>query len=98
MAERIAGSLPLGEPAAALPDPMPISAARQVHVPYNASQSHIIIGQIGVKRSMPATDLTARRNDILGGDGFTALLTQELREKRGLTYGAYSRCARADAQ
>ena len=92
LAERIAGSLPLGEPAAALPDPMPISAARQVYVPFNASQSHVIIGQIGVKRSLPATDLAALAvgNDILGGDGFTALLTQELREKRGLTYGAYS--------
>lgn len=92
LADRISSSLPLGEPAATLPDPVALSAARQVHVPFNASQSHIIIGQIGVKRSMPAADLAALAvgNDILGGDGFTALLTQELREKRGLTYGAYS--------
>ncbi len=92
LADRISSSLPLGEPAATLPDPVALSAARQVQVPFNASQSHIIIGQIGVKRSMPAADLAALAvgNDILGGDGFTALLTQELREKRGLTYGAYS--------
>ncbi|MFZ3192637.1 MAG: pitrilysin family protein, partial [Moraxellaceae bacterium] len=92
LAERIAGSLPLGTPATALTDPQPLSAARLVHVPFNASQSHIIIGQIGVKRSAPAADLAALAvaNNILGGDGFTARLTQELREKRGLTYGAYS--------
>jgi len=92
LAERIAASLPLGTPAAALPDPQPLTAARLVHVPFNASQSHIIIGQIGVKRSAPDADLAALAvaNDILGGDGFTARLTQELREKRGLTYGAYS--------
>lgn len=92
LAERISGNLPMGEPAPALPDPQSLSAARHIHVPFNASQSHIIIGQVGVKRSMRTADLAALAvgNDILGGDGFTALLTQELREKRGLTYGAYS--------
>jgi zinc protease len=29
-------------------------------------------------------------NHILGGGGFTSRLTQELREKRGLTYGVFS--------
>lgn len=92
IAERIGARLPRGEPAPALPDPKPLDRERQVYVPFNASQSHILIGQIGVKRNAPAADLAALAvaNDILGGDGFTALLTQELREKRGLTYGAYS--------
>ena len=35
-------------------------------------------------------------NHILGGSGFTARLTQEVREKRGLTYGVYSYLAPYD--
>ena len=90
LAERISQSLPLGQKAKALPDPAPLTASRIVPVKFDATQSHVMIGQIGIKRDDPDTVPLAVGNEMLGGGGFNALLMKELREKRGLTYGAYS--------
>jgi len=44
----------------------------------------------GIKRNSPDFFALLVGNHILGGGGFTARLTEELREKRGLTYGVSS--------
>ncbi|MEC7119705.1 MAG: pitrilysin family protein [Pseudomonadota bacterium] len=92
IAERISSSLPLGQPARPITPPAALSNARTIHVPFEASQSHVLIGQVAVDRSIPEADLSALMvgNEIFGGGGFNARLMKELREKRGLTYGAYS--------
>lgn len=90
LANRISQSLPAGQKAHPLPTPQPLSAAKTVAVPFNSTQSHIIIGQLGITRDNPDMYALTVGNEMLGGDGFSALLMKELREKRGLTYGAYS--------
>jgi zinc protease len=49
-----------------------------------------LIGQPGYKRDDPDFFALLVGNHILGGGGFSSRLTNEVREKRGLTYGVYS--------
>lgn len=90
VAERISRNLPLGQKAPPLPDPAPLNSQKIVPVTFNSAQSHVMIGQIGIKRDNPDRYALSVGNEMLGGSGFNALLMKELREKRGLTYGAYS--------
>jgi zinc protease len=53
-------------------------------------QSVIQFGQLGILRSDPDFIAAYVMNDILGGSGFGSRLTDEIREKRGLTYSVYT--------
>ena len=50
----------------------------------------MLVGQVGVARRHPDYLALVVGNHMLGGGGFTSRLTEEVREKRGLTYGVYS--------
>ncbi|TAD90551.1 MAG: insulinase family protein [Alphaproteobacteria bacterium] len=50
-------------------------------------QSTVVFGHQGIARSDPDWYAATVVNYILGGGGFTSRLTEEVREKRGLTYG-----------
>ena len=89
LAERITQSLPQGQHARALPTP-DATVARDVYVPFDSTQTHIRIGEIGVTRDNPDLPALTLGNEVFGGGDFSAILMKELREKRGLTYGAYS--------
>lgn len=89
LAERITQSLPQGQHARALPKP-DATVARTVHVPFNSTQTHILMGEIGITRDNPDLPALTLGNEVFGGGDFSAILMKELREKRGLTYGAYS--------
>ena len=54
------------------------------------NQAHIRMGNIGIARRNPAYYPVLVMNTILGG-GFTSRLVQEVRVRRGLTYGIWSR-------
>ncbi len=90
LANALVGGLPQGEPAPPLPPPPPLPASRTIRIPHPSSQSHILIGQIGVSRADPDYDALYLGNHVLGGNGLVSQLSQEIREKRGLAYGAYS--------
>ena len=69
----------------------PLAQAQTVRLPFaGAAQAQIWVGQPGFPRSDPDFLVLTLGNHILGGGGFTSRLTQELREKRGLTYGISS--------
>lgn len=53
-------------------------------------QSVVAFGQPGLKRDDPDWYAAFLVNSILGGGGFSARLTEEVREKRGLAYSIYS--------
>lgn len=89
LAERITKSLPQGQHARALPKP-DATVARTVYVPFDSTQTHILMGEIGVTRDNPDLPALTLGNEVFGGGDFSAILMKELREKRGLTYGAYS--------
>lgn len=56
-------------------------------IDYASPQSVVIFGHEGIKRDDPDFFAAYILNQILGGAGFGARLMNEVREKRGLTYG-----------
>ncbi len=67
-----------------------LTAPHQQQLAFASAQAHVLIGQPGIRRSSPDYFALLVGNHILGGGGFTARLTEEVREKRGLTYSVYS--------
>ena len=61
-----------------------------VVVPFDTPQSVAMFGHEGIPRDDPDFFAAYVMNEILGGGGFEARLMEEVREKRGLTYGVYS--------
>lgn len=54
-----------------------------------AGQAAVVVGRPGLRRADPAYHTSLVTNSILGG-GFSARLNEEIRIKRGLSYGANS--------
>lgn len=59
-------------------------------IPFDTPQSVAVFGHKGMKRDDPDFFAAYVLNVVLGGGGFEARLMNEVREKRGLTYGVYS--------
>ena len=59
-------------------------------VEFETPQSVALFGQPGITRDDPDFFAAYLMNLILGGSNFEARLMEEVREKRGLTYGIYS--------
>ena len=59
-------------------------------VDFDTPQSVAIFGQRGIEREHPDFFAAYLVNQILGGGSFESRLMEEVREKRGLTYGVYS--------
>jgi zinc protease len=68
----------------------PLQAASEQRIEFASAQAQVLIGQPGFRRSAADYFALIVANHILGGGGFTARLTEEVREKRGLTYSVYS--------
>ncbi|SHF56605.1 zinc protease [Loktanella atrilutea] len=56
-------------------------------IPFDTPQSVALFGQPGLRRDDPDYMAAYVLNEILGGAGFESRLMNEVREKRGLTYG-----------
>jgi zinc protease len=87
--------LPLGpagrcEPLPAVGEVAPLAAPLAREIPFASAQAHVLIGQPGYKRNDPDYFALLVGNYILGGGGFVSRLSQEVREKRGLSYSVYS--------
>ncbi len=92
LAERIAGDLPAGEPAPALPkvaDVAPNGGAERV-IRHPSAQTHLMIGEAGMTRNDPDYFPLLVGNYVLGGGGFQSRLMKEIRDQRGLSYSVYS--------
>ncbi|WP_295956621.1 pitrilysin family protein [Rhodoferax sp.] len=82
-------------PLSAVADVQPLARSSDQHIPFDAAQAQVLIGQVGYARSDPAFFALLVGNHILGGGGFGSRLTTEVREKRGLSYSVYSSFAPA---
>ncbi|WP_296490149.1 pitrilysin family protein [Rhodoferax sp.] len=88
--------LPVDAKAAACPalpavaEVAPLSRASEQRIAFDSAQAHVLLGQPGYKRSDPDFFALLVGNYILGGGGFVSRLTNEVREKRGLSYSVYS--------
>jgi zinc protease len=67
-----------------------LAAAQTLNLPFDSAQAHVLIGQPGYKRTDPDFFALLVGNHILGGGGFVSRLTEQVREKRGLSYSVYS--------
>jgi zinc protease len=78
------------EPLPAVAEVPPLAEPSVKEIPFASAQAHVLIGQPGYKRSDPDHFALMVGNYTLGGGGFVSRLTQEVREKRGLSYSVYS--------
>jgi zinc protease len=91
IAEQLTSALPrAGVVVPAVPEVQSLEAAVTRVVAHPASQSHIMIGAPGIRRDDPDYFTLFVGNYILGGGGFVSRITEEVRQKRGLAYSAYS--------
>lgn len=90
LAETLMGKLPAGKPAGDLPQVTALSEGTEVRINHPSAQTHILVGQPGMKRGDPDYFTLYVGNHMLGGSGLVARLSNEIREKRGLAYSSYS--------
>ncbi|MDP2025245.1 pitrilysin family protein [Sulfuriferula sp.] len=92
VAQQLTAALPPASQAANLAIPpvpvLPQAVTRTI--PFPAKQSQVLIGQPGVTRADPDYFALYVGNYVLGGGGFDSRLLDEVRQKRGLAYSAYS--------
>ena len=95
MLDALLGDLPtVGPP---LPARKAFSATGGITViDHDSPQSQALWAQKGIERDDPDFFAMYVMNRVLGAGGFTSRLTEEVREKRGLTYGVYSYLASAE--
>jgi len=90
IANTLVGGLPEGAAAAKLPDVASLADANIVKLSHPSTQTHVMIGQPGIRRNDPDYFALYLGNHILGGNGLVSRISDEIREKRGLSYSAYS--------
>jgi len=90
LAETLLGKLPAGEAAKTIPVVASLTQAELVKKAFPSSQTHLLVGQPAIKRGDKDHFALFVGNHILGGSGLVSRLTDEIREKRGLSYSTYS--------
>lgn len=90
IAEQITQHLPKGHPAFDITAQKPMRKALSIIVPFPSSQTILRIGQLGITHQDKDYFPLIVGNYMLGGSTIVSTLGDELRIKRGLTYGVYS--------
>jgi zinc protease len=88
--DHVFGELPPTAPQTAYPPAVQGVGGTVALVPLDIPQTIIRIHQGGIDRSHPDWVPAQVMNYVLGGSGFGSRLMEEVREKRGLTYGIYT--------
>ncbi len=86
---QISAALPAGPALPGIAAPA-VPAPGAHHIDFPSQQTHLLLAQLGIDRRDPDYAALYLGNQIFGGGGFGTRLMEELREKRGLTYGVYS--------
>jgi zinc protease len=90
IAAKLTDALPKGEKAVPLPPVTAQNVGKTQFTAHPSSQSHILMGMPGVYRGDPDYFTLYVGNHVLGGSGLVSRISEEIREKRGLAYSAYS--------
>lgn len=90
IANKVTSGLKSGTAVPGLPRVSALDEATLITKAFPSSQTTILMGQPGISRDDPDYFALYVGNHILGGSGLVSQLSDELREKRGLTYGVYS--------
>lgn len=86
---KVSAALPKGPALAVIAEPQKPAASTN-HIEFASKQTHLMLAQLGIDRADPDYAALYMGNQIFGGGGFGTRLMEEVREKRGLTYGVYS--------
>jgi zinc protease len=87
---RLLAGLPSGEAAPPLPTVPRPTAARELRQDFASAQTHVFAGSLGMKMNDPDYFPLFVGNHILGGGSLVSRISDEIREKRGLSYSAFS--------
>lgn len=90
IAEDISSKLRKADAAPALTEPTMTQAGNTIAVDFPATQTTIFMGELGINRLDPQYYPLYVGNYVLGGGQLVSRMFSEVREKRGLTYGAQS--------
>ncbi|RLA00470.1 MAG: insulinase family protein, partial [Gammaproteobacteria bacterium] len=90
IAQQLLSDLPTGEKPEPLPKVAQLANAKTVTIEHPSSQTHVLMGQPGISRRDSDYFALYVGNHILGGSGLVSQLSNEIREKRGLSYSVYS--------
>lgn len=90
IARQLSHGLNMGKKARPNPLVKPLKQARKIHLDFPSKQTHLLIGQVGINRAHPDYYALYLGNHIFGGSGLVSILSEEIREKKGLAYSAYS--------
>jgi zinc protease len=88
LVDQVFRELPGGASDRSVPETRPAENGGLLITRRAVPQSAVTFGQIGLKRDDPDWYSARVINEILGGGGFRGRLMKEIREKRGLAYGA----------
>lgn len=88
--EKMFAGLPAKASPATIAEMRPAAAGTVTVVDMDVPQSALAFAQPGLKRDDPRFYALTVLNQILGGDGLSSRLFDEVREKRGLVYGVYT--------
>jgi zinc protease len=90
LAQDLIADLPEGKVAKPLAKVATLTSAKKMTIEHPSSQTHIVMGQPGMSRHDADYFALYVGNHILGGSGLVSQLSNEIREKRGLSYSVYS--------
>jgi zinc protease len=90
MAEAVTRQLPEGRKPETIRPVQAPAAGETLRIFHPSTQMHILTGQPGMRYGDPDYFPLYVGNHILGGGGLVSRLFEEVREKRGLSYGASS--------
>ena len=90
IARHVVGELPAGSAAPPLLKVKDLQSTTTKRIRFPSSQTHILAGLPGMKRGDPDYFPLYVGNYMFGGGGLVSRLSQEIREKRGLSYSSYS--------
>ncbi len=88
--EKLLEELPVGKKQKPIPAVLTLEKPSVVQIDHPSIQTHILLGQTGMKRGDPDYFPLYVGNHVLGGGGMVSRLFAEIREKRGLSYSANS--------
>ena len=90
IASEISMGLARGKKPAPIPEVQPLKEKKLVRIQYPSKQTHIYVGQPGMKRGDKDYFSLYIANHAFGGSGFASRLMETIREDRGLAYSVYS--------
>ncbi len=90
LAARLVSGLARGEAAAKVPPVAELPRAVERRIAFPSSQTHLLLGQPGIRRGDVDYFPLYVGNYILGGGGLVSRLSEEVRERQGLVYSVYS--------